>query len=63
MAMETKRQRAAEARPDAECVASATECTGLMPALSVDEASDVSSASLYGIHDGKGARGKLYRKQ
>ncbi len=48
---------------ETEDVASATECTGLMPALPVDEASDVSSASLYGIHDGKGARGKLYRKQ
>ena len=32
-------------------VASATECTGLMPALPEDEAQDAAEAELYGIHD------------
>ncbi len=54
--METKRQRAAEARPDAECVASATECTGLMPALPQDEAADEACAALCDIHAAKDGR-------
>ena len=33
-----------------ENVASATECTGLMPALPRDEAQDEADAVLYGIH-------------
>ena len=35
---------------DACEVASSTECTGLMPALSEDEAEDANRAALYGIH-------------
>ena len=44
-------------------VASATECTGLMPALPPDSAADASSAALYGIHDAKGSRKKQFRKK
>lgn len=46
-----------------ETVASATECTGLMPALPADDASGVNSASLYAIHDAKGMRGKRFRRK
>lgn len=57
-----------ENRPDAaidaaEQVASATECTGLMPALPEDDAQDVNSAALYAIHAAKGARGRRYRRK
>lgn len=45
-----------------ETVASATECTGLMPALPRSDAGDAARASLYGIHAAKGAR-KHYRKK
>ena len=34
-------------------VPSATECTGLMPALPQNQSQDVSSASLYAIHSAK----------
>ena len=34
-------------------VASATECTGLMPSLPQDESEDEHSAKLYGIHMAK----------
>ena len=46
-----------------EVVASATECTGLMPALPQDDVSDENSASLYGIHDAKRLRGRQFRKK
>ena len=46
-----------------ETVASATECTGLMPALPQNEESDARSAALYAIHDAKGARRKQFRKK
>lgn len=45
-----------------ETVASATECTGLMPALPRSDAGDAARASLYGIHAAKGAR-KRYIKR
>ena len=60
--MNKKRRRPAEAFPkDYEgcetCeVASATECTGLMPALPEDMAEDESRAALYAIHSAKGSR-------
>ena len=44
-------------------VASATECTGLMPALNADDAADANSDALLGIHDAKGSRKKQYRKK
>lgn len=54
--MKAKRRPDDRAVPEAEEVASATECTGLMPALPRDDAEDESAAALYGIHDGNGAR-------
>ena len=36
-----------------ENAASATECTGLMPALETDHAANEASASLQGIHTAK----------
>jgi len=47
-----------EALQEPEYVASATECTGLMPALLQDEAQDESCAEMYSIHKGKGGRGE-----
>lgn len=35
---------------ETEEVASATECTGLMPVLPMDQEQDANYASLYGIH-------------
>ena len=45
-----------------ETVASATECTGLMPALPQSDEGDAARASLYGIHAAKGAH-KRYKKK
>ena len=39
---------------ESENVASATECTGLMPALPEDDAEDMAEAALYGVHPAKG---------
>lgn len=39
-----------EAASDGGEVASATECTGLMPALPRDEAEDAAQAALYAVH-------------
>lgn len=47
----------------AEDVASATECTGLMPALPRDDASEAECAALYAIHRAKGARERRYRRK
>ena len=41
---------------ESEHVASATECTGLMPALPGDEAGNEAEAALYGIHAAKDGR-------
>lgn len=60
--MDRKDRRADEAPEDRAEVASATECTGLMPALPPDDAADEAAAALCAIHSGKGAREKLYRK-
>ncbi len=46
-----------------EEVASATECTGLMPALPVNDEADAASAALYVIHAAKGSRAKRYRRK
>lgn len=43
------RQRRGSAAGETQVVASATECTGLMPALPEDEAQDEAEAALYGI--------------
>ena len=48
---------------ETEEVASATECTGLMPSLPADEEADAACASLYAIHDAKDARKEQYRKK
>ncbi len=47
--MDKQRRRTEDGRPDAAGVASATECTGLMPALPETESEDEASASLYGV--------------
>ncbi len=55
-------------KPDAtfgetENVASATECTGLMPALPPDDAAQAESAALCGIHDAKRSRKRQFRRK
>ena len=47
--MKHRRRRGSAAR-ESQVVASATECTGLMPALPEDESQDEAEAALYGIH-------------
>ena len=56
--MKERQRRAGAVSIDAEDVASATECTGLMPALPRSDAEDEAEASLYGIHSGKGTNRK-----
>lgn len=41
-------------------VASATECTGLMPALPRTDAEDADRAALYAVHRGRKSR-KMFR--
>lgn len=41
-------------------VASATECTGLIPALPQDESQDEHSAALYAIHRAKQRKDKKH---
>ena len=53
--MKAKRRRANDATGEMPIVASATECTGLMPALPEGEAQDAAEAALYGIHAAKNA--------
>jgi len=48
--MKAKRRRAQGLAEEKQTVASATECTGLMPALPENEAQDEAEATLYGIH-------------
>ena len=48
---------------EAQDVASATECTGLMPALPMDDAQDASSAALYDIHAAEGTRGRRSKRK
>lgn len=51
-----RRKQACAVRAPEAAVASATECTGLMPALPRDEAQDEAEAALYGIHAAKDGR-------
>ena len=51
--MKAKRRRVNDTTGEVPVVASATECTGLMPALPDDEAQDAAEAALYGIHAAK----------
>lgn len=51
--MKQKRRGRDKTRTEAIEVASATECTGLMPALPQDEASEAADAALYGVLPGK----------
>lgn len=53
--MKAKRRRENDAANKEPVVASATECTGLMPALPDSEAQDATEAALYGIHAAKDA--------
>ena len=52
--MRAKRRRANDTTGEVPVVASATECTGLMPALP-EKAQDATEAALYGIHAAKSA--------
>ena len=52
--MRAKRRRVNDTTGEVPVVASATECTGLMPALP-DKAQDATEAALYGIHAAKSA--------
>ena len=61
--MTSDENRVDAAIDEAADVASATECTGLMPALPQDDAADESSAALYDIQAAKGARGRRFRKR
>jgi len=54
--VKAKKRPQGDAVREAETVASATECTGLMPALPRDDAEDENASALYAIHSGKGAR-------
>ena len=54
--MKAKRRKAKGAAIESENVASATDCTGLMPALPGDEAEDKAEAALYGVHPAKSIR-------
>ncbi len=56
-------ERSPDAEFGAENVASATECTGLMPALPPDDAAQAESAALCGIHDAKRSRKRLFRRK
>ncbi|MBR1822572.1 MAG: hypothetical protein IJ769_13255 [Clostridia bacterium] len=60
--MKPEDRREADSFPESADVASATECTGLMPALPPDDAANADSAALYAIHNAKGAREELYKK-
>ncbi len=51
--MKARRRRVDDAVGGGQVVASATECTGLMPALPDDAAQDAAEAALYGIHAAK----------
>jgi len=53
--MKAKRRRVNDAANDGQIVASATECTGLMPALPDSGSQDETEAALYGIHAAKDA--------
>ena len=53
--MKAKRRRVNDAVSEEPAVASATECTGLMPALPDDAAQDAAEAALYGIYAAKDA--------
>ena len=57
--MKAKRDKAKRHASAVEPVASATECTGLMPALARDDAQEDAEAALCGIHSARGARGSL----
>lgn len=53
--MKAKQRRVNDVSDEGQVVASATECTGLMPALPDNEAQDAVEAALYGIHAAKDA--------
>lgn len=51
--MKARQRRVNDGVNEGQVVASATECTGLMPALPDDAAQDAAEAALYGIHAAK----------
>jgi len=53
--MKEKQRRANDVTSEGQVVASATECTGLMPALPDNGVQDAAEAALYGIHAAKDA--------
>lgn len=48
--MKTARNREMDTFRETEDVASNTECTGLIPALPLDNCEDQSLSALYGVH-------------
>lgn len=54
--MKHRNRASGGANPEAEDVASATECTGLIPALPRDDAEADEAASLYAVHGAKGSK-------
>ena len=59
--MTPDKQNAGDWNHDGENVASATECTGLIPALPRDEAEDAHYASLYATHSAAKTRKSMFR--
>ncbi len=60
--MKPEDRRRAEAEADEQDVASASECTGLMPALPPDDDAQRSCAALYAVHMPK-APGRMFRRK
>ena len=54
--MKHRNRASGGANPETEDVASATECTGLIPALPRDDAEADEAASLYAVHGAKGSK-------
>ena len=62
--MKTVRNREADTFRETEDVASSTECTGLIPALPLDNCEDQSLSALYGVRSapGDGEKAKKRRR-
>ena len=54
--MKHRNRASGGANPETEDVASATECTGLIPALPRSGAEAEEAASLYAVHGAKGSK-------
>lgn len=54
--MKANQRRVNDVTGEGQVVASATECTGLMPALPDNDVQDAVEAALYGIHAARDAK-------